>query len=108
MEKEKETLSQFSRNFDIRKLAACTHGDHNAADRDVDYKPKEPFYILCGWMTEKDAQAFQSDISDDSRIFCLVEDEEQANAEMLSSAVTGVDFHPVALNRVYKNAVKSE
>ena len=28
-------------------------------------------------MTEKDAQAFQSDISDDSRIFCLVEDEEQ-------------------------------
>ncbi len=73
----RQTLSQFSRNFDIRKLAACTHGDHNAADRDVDYKPKEPFYILCGWMTEKDAQAFQSDISDDSRIFCLIEDEEQ-------------------------------
>lgn len=32
----------------------------------------------------------------------------QANAEMLSSKVTGIEFHPVALNRVYKNAVKSE
>ena len=32
----------------------------------------------------------------------------QCNAEMVSSAVTGVAFHPVALNRVYKNAAKSE
>lgn len=32
----------------------------------------------------------------------------QANAEMLSSAVTGIEFHPVALNRVYKNTVKAE
>ena len=31
----------------------------------------------------------------------------QCNAEMISSAVTGVDFHPVALNRVYKDAKKS-
>lgn len=32
----------------------------------------------------------------------------QCNAEMMSSKVTGVEFHPVALNRVYKDAVKSE
>ena len=32
----------------------------------------------------------------------------QCNAEMPSSKVTGVDYHPVALNRVYKNAVKAE
>ncbi len=32
----------------------------------------------------------------------------QCNAEMMSSKVTGVDFHPCALNRVYKNASKSE
>ena len=32
----------------------------------------------------------------------------QCNAEMLSSKVTGIEFHPVALNRVYKNAVKAE
>ena len=31
----------------------------------------------------------------------------QCNAEMVSTKVTGVAFHPVALNRVYKDAVKS-
>ena len=31
----------------------------------------------------------------------------QCNAEMVSTSVTGVEFHPVALNRVYKDAVKS-
>ncbi len=30
----------------------------------------------------------------------------QANAEMLSSSVTGIEYHAVALNRVYKNCVK--
>ncbi len=30
----------------------------------------------------------------------------QCNAEMLSPNVTGIEFHPVALNRVFKNAVK--
>ena len=29
----------------------------------------------------------------------------QANANLISSGVTGIDFHPVALNRVYKSAV---
>lgn len=32
----------------------------------------------------------------------------QCNAEMMSSKVTGVEFHPVALNRVYKNTVKAD
>lgn len=32
----------------------------------------------------------------------------QCNAEMVSSSVSGIEFHPVALNRVYKNAVKAE
>ena len=32
----------------------------------------------------------------------------QCNAEMISSAVSGVEFHPVALNRVYKNTTKTE
>lgn len=31
----------------------------------------------------------------------------QCNAEMVSSAVTGVEFHPVAINRVYKNTKKA-
>lgn len=31
----------------------------------------------------------------------------QSNAEMVSTAVTGVEYHPVALNRVYKDAEKA-
>ena len=30
----------------------------------------------------------------------------QANADMIKGNVTGIEFHPVALNRVYKNTVK--
>lgn len=44
-------------------------------------------------------------VMDEAVIFPLYT---QANAEMLSSVVTGIEFHPVALNRVYKNAVKAE
>ena len=44
-------------------------------------------------------------VMDDAVIFPLYT---QANAEMLSSKVTGIEFHPVALNRVYKNAAKTE
>lgn len=44
-------------------------------------------------------------VMDEAVIFPLYT---QANAEMMSSAVTGIEFHPVALNRVYKNAVKAE
>jgi oligopeptide transport system substrate-binding protein len=42
-------------------------------------------------------------VMDEAVIFPLYT---QCNAEMMSSKVTGVEFHPVALNRVYKNAVK--
>ena len=59
----RNTLLQFSRNFDVRKAAACT-GKH------------ENFYILCGWMTEADTRAFQADISSDEKIFCLVDGED--------------------------------
>lgn len=71
------TLSQFSRNFDVRRLAACTQGPNNQTGeimKDSPISGKETFYILCGWMTEKDAASFQEDISNDSRIFCLVEE----------------------------------
>lgn len=63
----KAAISRFSGNFDIRKLAACTHGN------------KDVFYILCGWMTEKDAKSFQNDIKDDSSIFCLVDGEDDGS-----------------------------
>lgn len=60
----KATLESFSSSFDIRKLAACTQGETNT------------FYILCGWMTERDAAAFQKDIQNDDKIFCLMEDQQ--------------------------------
>lgn len=63
----KAAISRFSGNFDVRKLAACTHGN------------KDVFYILCGWMTEKDAKSFQNDIKDDSSIFCLVDGEDDGS-----------------------------
>ena len=64
----RDTLRQFSRNFDVRKAAACT-GNH------------ENFYILCGWMTEADTRAFQTDIASDERIFCLVDGEDTTSPE---------------------------
>ena len=44
-------------------------------------------------------------VMDEAVIFPLYT---QCNAEMMSSKVTGVEFHPVAINRVYKNAVKAD
>ena len=31
----------------------------------------------------------------------------KADANMIKSGVSGIDFHPVALNRVFKNAKKN-
>ena len=56
-------LNALSTNFDVRKVAACVK-EH-----------QETFYILCGWMTQKDASAFMKDIEDDANLFCVVEDD---------------------------------
>lgn len=56
-------LSNFSTNFNVRKLAACTKQELNT------------FYILCGWMAERDAKQFQKEIESDSNTFCIVEDD---------------------------------
>ena len=56
-------LDTFTRNFDIRKMAACTkHEEHT-------------FYILCGWMAEDDAARFQNEIAEDENTFCIVEND---------------------------------
>ena len=54
-------LSTFTSNFDIRKMAACTKHE------------KHTFYILCGWMAEKDAEKFRAQVTADGNIFCIVE-----------------------------------
>ncbi len=51
------SLETFSTNFNVRKLAACTKQKVNT------------FYILCGWMSNRDAAAFQKEISNDEKNF---------------------------------------
>ena len=70
-------------------IAECTTGDlcTDAAGR---------------WAKLYDAEQL---VMNDAVIFPLYT---QCNAEMLSSKVTGVEYHPVALNRVYKDAEKTE
>lgn len=58
-----EKLSSYNTNFNVRKLAACTSHDVNT------------FYILCGWMTEKDAKEFQKELQQDEKTFFFVEDD---------------------------------
>lgn len=57
-------LTAFTKNFDIRKLAACTK-----------HKDEHTYYILCGWMSEKDADRLQREMADDTMAFCIVEDD---------------------------------
>ena len=64
--KARNTLDSLSTNFDVRKLAACTKAKND----------KQVFYILCGWMTERDAERFQKDIEDDVNLYCILEDDE--------------------------------
>jgi len=59
----KHSLESLSRNFDVRKVAACTT-DHS-----------QDFYILCGWLPEREAIAFEQDIANDENVFCIVEDD---------------------------------
>lgn len=70
-------------------IAECTTGD------------------LCTKPEERWARLYDGEklVMEEAVIFPLYT---QCNAEMMSSRVTGVEFHPVALNRVYKNAVKAE
>jgi oligopeptide transport system substrate-binding protein len=65
----------------------CTTGEAST-------KPEER------WQKLYDAEKI---VMDEAVIFPIYT---QCNAEMISPAVTGIEFHPVALNRVYKNAVK--
>ncbi|MEY8355291.1 V-type ATPase 116kDa subunit family protein [Lachnospiraceae bacterium 54-53] len=56
-------LETFSTNFNVRKLAALTKQNINT------------FYIICGWMSNRDADTFQKEIASDKKTFCIVEDD---------------------------------
>lgn len=53
------------------------------------------------WAALYDAEKI---VMDEAVIFPLYT---QCNAELISTSVSGIEFHPVALNRVYKNATKN-
>ena len=55
-------LSDASRRFDIRRLAAFTRAKN------------ETFFILCGWMTKKDADRLKKELDADPDIFCTMEE----------------------------------
>ena len=57
-----DILSGYCNNNEIRKLAACTRTEH------------EVYYILCGWMSEKDTRRFVEEIKEDALANCLVDD----------------------------------
>lgn len=64
----RERLDALSENFDVRKMAACTKAD------------LDTFYIICGWIAERDLPLFLKDISNDDHVYCLVEDDINALA----------------------------
>ena len=57
-------LTELSGNFDVRKMAARMEGEN-----------KEEYYILCGWMGEKDVEEFLKESENDDRIFVVVEED---------------------------------
>jgi V/A-type H+-transporting ATPase subunit I len=65
-------LRSYSKNFDVRRLAACTEN-------------KKTYFILCGWMTQKDANQFAAEMEADDSIHCILYDE---NANRLSTPPT--------------------
>lgn len=56
-------LATLSKNFDVRKLAACVANK------------RENHFILCGWMPEKDVEHFMEEVKNDSELFVVVEDD---------------------------------
>ena len=63
------TLLTLTKNHDIRKVSACTK------DRSIDRQNENlVFYIICGWMTQSDANAFLKEIESDPNVYCISED----------------------------------
>lgn len=55
-------LNKYSRNFDIRRLAACTGNE-------------KTYYIICFWMTARDAKKLQAELDQDEKVICIVHDD---------------------------------
>jgi putative V-type sodium ATPase, I subunit len=82
-------LKLFADNFEIRKLAACTKASQKV------------FYILCGWLREKDALALSKAMEKDESAFCILEKD---HSNLLSSPPTKLKNN--ALFRPFEMFVK--
>ena len=58
------TISVLAKNFDVRKLAACTR----------DKGKNDVFYIICGWITEKDSVLLLKEAEKDNLVYCVCDD----------------------------------
>ncbi len=58
----RDELAELSENFEVRKYAAYTHSKDKT------------FFILCGWMTKKDAEKFEQEVEQEPNVFCIIED----------------------------------
>lgn len=65
LQNAKYRLDTLNNNFNIRRLAACTKEDEIV------------FYILCGWMTEKEADNFTLEIENDENVYCIGDEDEE-------------------------------
>lgn len=61
----RQRLEELSNNFDVRKMAA------RIKDNDDDH------YIICGWMGERDVEAFLKEIEHDDLVFAVVEEDRE-------------------------------
>ncbi len=58
------SINVLSKNFDVRKLAACTR----------DKGKNDVFYIICGWITEKDSQALLKEVEQDNLVYVVADE----------------------------------
>ncbi len=63
------TVSALSKNFDVRKMAACTR----------DKGKNDVFYIICGWISDKDTKELLKDAESDNLVYCVVDDGQTDN-----------------------------
>ena len=61
----KQRLEELSSNFDVRKMAARMQHDEGE------------FYVLCGWMSEKDAESFIAETQNDDLVFVVIEEDRE-------------------------------
>ncbi len=64
----RDRLKELSDDFDVRKMAARMQDEEADAE----------YYLLCGWMSDDDTQAFLDDTKNDDQVFVLL-DEDSSN-----------------------------